>query len=196
LFQQLKGAPRSTTRTEPTAPPRRLLPGRTRQIPQDRAPLPPRCHGRQTEQAGAPGGSRRSKGGKEEGEDTDLRVGGGAEGHRPSGRPPYQRRHGQQAATALASKRRRRQRVTGVGGGWGLATLTAHPLTHLYGPRPVGRLGPQQAGTRPTWAANKPAHLSRITPPGSRSPLDPLQLLQSSIYLPELFYNSVLSSTL
>jgi hypothetical protein len=47
----------------------------------------------------------------------------------------------------------------------------------------VGRLGPQQAGTRPTWAANRPAHPSRITPPGSRSAVDPLQLSQSSIYL-------------
>jgi hypothetical protein len=116
----------------------------------------PLIHALKASQRPTVGASRCTGGGHhEEGEEeggTDLRAGGGVEGRRPSGRPPYRQRRVQQAAMAPTSKRqrRRRRRVTGAGGGWGLATLTAHPLTSLYGPCPVGRLGPQKADTRPT----------------------------------------------
>jgi hypothetical protein len=92
-------------------------------------------------------------------EDVNLRAGEGAKGRRPSGRPPHRQRRAQQAATTPASERRWRRRVTGVGGDWGLATLTAHPSPLSTGltqwaslgrsrlaPGPHANMGCQQAG--------------------------------------------------
>jgi hypothetical protein len=82
----------------------------------------------------------------------------------------------------------------GGGGSQGQAAVGAcnpnRPPPHLFiralpGGPPWAAEGRHQAH-RPTWAANRPVHSSRITTlPGSRSPRDPLQLSQSSIYLPE-----------
>jgi hypothetical protein len=51
----------------------------------------------------------------------------------------------------------------------------------------VGRLGRSRPalGPQANMGCQQTDPLSRITPPGSKSLLDPLQLLQSSIYLPE-----------